>query len=55
VSSSLCIFLVGMCLNFMARKYTFSIVLIGGFLAYMRHISLVCYRQGTYCPFPFNF
>jgi len=39
----------------MVMKYTYSIVLLGGFLAYIRYISLVCYRAGTYCPFPFNF
>ena len=55
IACTLCIFVVGMGLNYIARKHTFAIVLTGGFLAYIRHFSVVCYREGTYCPFPFNF
>lgn len=51
----MCIFIVSAYVNYFIGRYSFAIILLGGVLAYLRYISVVCYREGTYCPFPFNF
>lgn len=55
VSTSVCVFVVSCFLTLVVPRFSFTVILIGGFLAFMRFISLKCYREGTYCPFPFNF
>lgn len=55
VSCPICIFIISAYMNYFLNRFSFLLILIGGLLAYMRYISLVCYRSGEYCPFPFNF
>lgn len=55
ISSPLCIFFISIFLNYFIGRYSFVIILLGGFFGYVRHFALNCYRYGTYCPFPFNF
>lgn len=55
VATSICIFIVSAFVNYFIGKYSFAIILMGGMLAYVRYFSVVCYRKGEYCPFPFNF
>lgn len=55
LACSICIFIIGTILNFFLNRYSYLVILLGGLLAYLRYISVVCYRDGTYCPFPFNF
>jgi hypothetical protein len=54
-ATSLCIFFVSVCLGLMNSYYSYAVVPLGGFLAYLRYVSVSCYRNGVYCPFPFNF
>lgn len=55
MATSVCIFIVSAFVNYFIGKYSFAIILMGGMLAYIRYFSVVCYRKGEYCPFPFNF
>ena len=55
VATTMCIFIVSAYVNYFIGRYSFAIILLGGVLANLRYISVVCYREGTYCPFPFNF
>jgi uncharacterized membrane protein len=55
IASTICIFILSAYINYFIGNYSYAIILMGGFLAYMRYSSIVCYRKGEYCPFPFNF
>jgi hypothetical protein len=55
LACAVCIFVICAVVNCFLNRYAFMTILIGGALAYTRHIGYYCYREGTYCPFPFNF
>jgi len=52
-STPLCIFVLSIFLNYLMNRYACLIILLGGLLAYVRHIGLVCYRESLHCPLPF--
>ncbi len=55
LSCPICIFMISAYLNYLLGRYSFLIIVLGGLLAYVRHIAVTCYRLSVYCPFPFNF
>jgi hypothetical protein len=53
ISTPLCIFVLSVFLNYLMNRYACLIILLGGLLAYIRYLGLVCYRANLNCPLPF--
>ena len=52
---TLSVFILCAYMNFVMSHYSFLLILLGGLCAYLRYISVECYRYGRYCPVPFNY